>query len=90
VALTVGLNPAISHSPEVLEFALGTLGLLLGDSPYRRGGRSTGFSFLSALAGADVDVDGRPWLVAGLPAARSRRRPGSRIPVTVRTSPRRR
>jgi hypothetical protein len=68
VALTVGLNPAISHAPEVLELALGTLGLLLGDPPHRAArGRRSGFSFLATLAGADAQADGRPWLLRGLP-----------------------
>ena len=73
VALTVGLNPAISHAPEVPELGVGTVGLLVGDSPYLRGTRATRFSFLTVLSGADVEVDGRPWLVGGLPAAPRRR-----------------
>ena len=76
VALTVGLNPAISHAPEALELASGTLGLLLGDPPYRDGRPRSGFSFLATLAGADVDIDARPWLVRGsAPAPRGRRHP---------------
>ncbi|MGA8542616.1 MAG: hypothetical protein WB947_03630 [Thermoplasmata archaeon] len=67
VALTIGLNPAISHAPEVLELGLGTLGLLLGDAPPGSRGPRSGFSFLATLAGADVEVDGRPWLVGGVP-----------------------
>ncbi|MGC2359276.1 MAG: hypothetical protein WA691_03095 [Thermoplasmata archaeon] len=61
VALTIGLNPAVSNAPEVLELGVGTIGLLLGDAPYRGGGRRSGFSFLAALAGARVAADGRPW-----------------------------
>jgi len=76
VALTVGLNPAIDRAPEVVELGLGTLGLLLGDPPRRAGTPSSGFSFLAALAGANVEADGRPWLVSGAaaPPLRKRRR----------------
>jgi leucyl aminopeptidase (aminopeptidase T) len=72
-ALTIGLNPAVSHAPEVLEFGAGTLGLLLGDSPYLRGTHRARFSYLAALAGADVEVDGRPWMVGGLLRTKGRR-----------------
>jgi hypothetical protein len=73
-ALTIGLNPEISQAPEVLEYGAGTVGLLLGDSPRRRGFRRSGFSFLATLAEADVEADERPWLRAGAPPARLRRR----------------
>ncbi|MGA9838991.1 MAG: hypothetical protein WBE40_02835 [Thermoplasmata archaeon] len=71
VALTVGLNPAISRAPELQELAEGTLGLLLGDRSFDRGPRRTSFSYLSALAGADADADGRPWLAGGTPTVGS-------------------
>ena len=82
VALTVGLNPAITHAPEVQELGEGTLGLLLGDAPYRADGGQPRFSFLAALSGAEVDADGRAWLVRGRLAVRpdsgTRRRAGAR------------
>lgn len=67
IALTLGLNPAISRAPEVVELGLGTTGLLLGDAPYPSRDPRSGLSFLAALAGADIEVDGQPWLVGGLP-----------------------
>jgi hypothetical protein len=74
VALTVGLNPEIARAPEVLELGLGTLGILLGDSPKGGPGPRPGFSFLATLAGAEVRVDGTPWLRGGRPAGAPRRR----------------
>lgn len=65
VALTVGLNPAISHAPEAQELGEGTVGLLLSDAPYRAESRQPRFSFLAALEGADVDAEGRAWLAGG-------------------------
>ncbi|MGI0071382.1 MAG: hypothetical protein ACRECT_04855 [Thermoplasmata archaeon] len=67
VALTVGLNPAIAHAPELPELALGTVGLVLGTSSLRPGGSPSGGIRLPVLTGADVHVDGRPWLVRGAP-----------------------
>jgi leucyl aminopeptidase (aminopeptidase T) len=72
VALTVGLNPTVSRAPELLEFAAGTLGLLLGESPYGVGRRGSAFSYLTLLAGAIVEVEGRPWALKD--RARARRR----------------
>jgi hypothetical protein len=65
IALTVGLNPAVSHAPELQELGEGTLGLLLGDAPFRSDSGRPGFSFLAALAGGNVEADGRPWLSGG-------------------------
>lgn len=60
IALTVGLNPAISQAPEVQELADGTVGLLLGDSAYRPAGTQPRFSFLAPLAGAAITLEPRP------------------------------
>jgi hypothetical protein len=73
VALTIGLNPEIAHAPEVLELGWGTLGILLGDAPNGTPGSRPGFSFLATLAGADVYVDGVPWLRHGRPVPAARR-----------------
>jgi hypothetical protein len=73
VALTVGLNPEISRAPEALELGLGTLGILLGDPPHSGTGPRPGFSFLATLAGANVTVDGTPWLRSGRPVPAGRR-----------------
>ena len=68
VAVTVGVNPALTAAPEVESLPEGTLGLLIADAPYRPGGARPTFSFLTTLADADVDADGRSWLRAGRPA----------------------
>jgi leucyl aminopeptidase (aminopeptidase T) len=73
VALTIGLNPGITDAPEALELGLGTLGLLIGDSPFPGRQPRSGFSFLAALADADVVVDGRPWRFRERPVTRPRR-----------------
>lgn len=68
MALTVGLNPRIGAAPELPELAEGTVGLWLSERPFRPDGPRPRFSFVAPLAGADVAVDGRPWLRAGRPA----------------------
>jgi leucyl aminopeptidase (aminopeptidase T) len=85
VALTIGLNPEISHAPEVLEFGAGTLGLLIGDNPYLPSGGTGGFSFLAPLAEGDVDADDRPWLTRGLPPVSGRRGGGDGRRARTRT-----
>jgi len=76
-ALTLGLNPAIAHAPELGELAAGTVGLVLGGRA-RGDGRPARFRYLSLLAGADVTVAGRPWIRAGAPAAHRAPRRGVR------------
>jgi len=64
-ALTFGLNPGISKAPELAEVAAGTVGLLLGDNRVAGGRRRARFSYLTTLAEASVELDGRPWMVDG-------------------------
>ncbi len=71
-ALTFGLNPAIVRAPELGEIAEGSVGLLLGDNRPVGGRNRARFSYLTTLAEADVDLDGRPWLVGGRPTGRER------------------
>lgn len=66
-ALTFGVNPAISRAPEVGEVAAGTVGLLLGGNRALGGRNPSRFTYLSMLAGAQVDLDGEPFLADGLP-----------------------
>jgi leucyl aminopeptidase (aminopeptidase T) len=78
-ALTFGLNPGIARAPEVGEIAAGAVGLLLGDSRPIGGRNTSRFSYLTTLAEADVDLDGRPWIVGGRrPHARRRASPEAR------------
>jgi len=68
-ALTFGLNPDLTKAPELGEIAEGTVGLLLGDNRAAGGRRRARFSYLTTLAEASVELDGRPWIVDGrLPA----------------------
>jgi leucyl aminopeptidase (aminopeptidase T) len=84
-SVAIGLNPEIRSAPEVLELAAGTVTLVVGDPPAgARGLRWPRFVLHASLAGADVEVDGRPWMANGvLPpsGARSERptRRGSRL-----------
>lgn len=65
-ALTFGVNPAISHAPEVGEVAAGTVGLLLGENRSLGGRNPSRFSYLATLAGATVELDGHPFLEDGV------------------------
>ena len=67
VELSVGLNPQVSRAPEVGELEIGTLGLALAAGTAGSPG-SRRWSFRSLLHGADVNLDGHPWLVGGRPA----------------------
>lgn len=64
-ALTFGLNPAISHAPEMGEVARGSVGLLLGGNRSLGGRNPSRFAHLTTLAGAHVDLDGEPFLEEG-------------------------
>jgi len=65
--LSVGLNPRVARAPEIGDLGAGVLGLRLGGprGPGRRRGGAA--AYVSLLHGADVDLDGRPWLSAGRP-----------------------
>jgi leucyl aminopeptidase (aminopeptidase T) len=64
-ALTFGVNPAIFRAPEVGEVAAGTVGLLLGGNRSLGGRNPSRFAYLTTLGGANVDLDGEPFLVEG-------------------------
>lgn len=67
MALTLGLNPRVGAAPEFPELSEGTVGLWLSERPYRPDGPRPRISFLASLEGADVALDGRPWLRGGRP-----------------------
>ncbi len=75
-ALTVGLNPALARAPEILDLAAGTVTLEVRDATPR--GRLPRFVFPASLAGADVEIDGRPWIREGALPARASASPVSR------------
>lgn len=60
-ALLFGVNPAIVRAPEVTEKAAGAVSLVLGDDRRWGGRRRALFSFVSTIAGAEVELDGRPF-----------------------------
>jgi leucyl aminopeptidase (aminopeptidase T) len=66
LAIAIGLNPEIARAPELLDLALGTVTLGVGDSPRRPTGRPPRFVFQASVAGADLSVDGRPVLRGGV------------------------
>ncbi|MGA8710894.1 MAG: hypothetical protein WB786_06670, partial [Thermoplasmata archaeon] len=70
--LLFGVNPAISHAPEVAEVAAGAVSLLLGRNRSLGGRNSSRFAYLTTLTGANVELDGEPFLREGAPVASPR------------------
>jgi leucyl aminopeptidase (aminopeptidase T) len=64
-AIAFGVNPRVGRAPEVGELAPGAVSLVLGAGAVGRGGRRAPFSRVVTLTGADVEIDGRPWLSGG-------------------------
>jgi leucyl aminopeptidase (aminopeptidase T) len=64
-ALTFGVNPATSQAPEVGEVAQGTVGLLLGGNRSLGGRNGSRLAYLTMLAEASVELDGKPFLDGG-------------------------
>jgi hypothetical protein len=83
--LSIGLNPRVDRAPEVGDLARGTVGLRF-DVPTPRRDRS-GFPSvpLALLAGGDLHVDGRAWILGGRPVGgvpgATGRRSGRRRPA---------
>jgi hypothetical protein len=65
--LSLGLNPRVVRAPEIGDLGAGALGLRFGGARLRSRPDASG-PYVSLLHGADVDLDGRPWLVGGRPA----------------------
>jgi leucyl aminopeptidase (aminopeptidase T) len=83
-AIAIGLNPEVRSAPEVQPLAAGTVTLVLGDARSRRGASAPRFVLDASLAGATVEVDGRPVLVDGaLPSPAAPRRARSRRSARV-------
>ncbi|HTW77365.1 MAG TPA: hypothetical protein VMG14_06335 [Thermoplasmata archaeon] len=84
-SVLVGLNPEADRAPETADLAAGTVTLEVGDPAPRPRDRLPRFALLASLAGAEVELDGRPWILGGaLPVARPRRP----TPVGARRTPR--
>ncbi|MFY9716560.1 MAG: aminopeptidase [Thermoplasmata archaeon] len=64
-AIAFGLNSRIRRAPEVGDLAEGAVSLRLGGEAAAGGRRRAIFSRVVTLTGADVELDGRPWLSGG-------------------------
>jgi len=70
--LVFGVNPAISYAPEVAEVAAGAVSLRIGGHRTASGALPSRFTYVSALSGATVELDGRPFLRDGSPVSPTR------------------
>lgn len=66
-ALVFGANPRADRAPELGAIALGHIGLLFGDDRAIGGPHRARFTYLTSLAEADIEVDGRPAWRRGRP-----------------------
>jgi leucyl aminopeptidase (aminopeptidase T) len=62
---SVGLNPEITHLPQMEDQELGAILLGIGGNHFRGGKNVSTFGAWMVLNGADVAVDGRPLIEAG-------------------------
>ena len=62
---SVGLNPELSHSPQMEDQELGSVMVRLGGNQFAGGKNPSPFSVWTVLKGADVALDGRPILEGG-------------------------
>ncbi len=64
---TIGLNPALSDAPSFEDQALGIVSVYVGGNAFYGGKSKTPFQAYLMLQGADVELDGKPLLRAGVP-----------------------
>ena len=62
---SVGLNPEISHLPQMEDQELGAVLLSIGGNTFRGGKNASPFGTWAVLTGADVAIDGKPLLEGG-------------------------
>ena len=62
---SIGLNPEISHLPQMEDQERGAVLLQIGGNSFRGGKNASPFGAWSVLTGADVTVDGRALIVDG-------------------------
>jgi leucyl aminopeptidase (aminopeptidase T) len=63
--VSIGLNPEISHLPQMEDQELGAVLFQIGGNSFRGGKNKSPFGAWMALTGADVTVDGKPILEGG-------------------------
>jgi leucyl aminopeptidase (aminopeptidase T) len=63
--ISVGLNPAISLSPQMEDQELGTVMVRVGGNGFLGGKNRINFGSWLVLRGADLSIDGRPVVTAG-------------------------
>ncbi len=63
--LSIGLNPRIARAPEAGDLARGAVGLRIEVATGPGGVAGPRPAHVALLTGADVEVDGRPWIVGG-------------------------
>jgi leucyl aminopeptidase (aminopeptidase T) len=62
---SVGLNPEITHLPQMEDQELGAVLVQLGGNTFRGGKNASPFGAWSAVTGADVTIDGKPLVQGG-------------------------
>ena len=65
---TIGLNPALSEAPSYEDQALGIVSVYVGGNAFYGGKSKSPFQAYLMLQGADVTLNGKPLLRAGVPA----------------------
>jgi leucyl aminopeptidase (aminopeptidase T) len=63
--ISIGLNPEISHLPQMEDQEIGAVLLQIGANDFRGGKNSSPFGAWSVVTGADVAIDGKPLLEGG-------------------------
>jgi leucyl aminopeptidase (aminopeptidase T) len=64
-AFSVGLNPEITHLPQMEDQELGALFFTIGGNTFRGGKNASPFGAWTVLTGADLSIDGKPVVVGG-------------------------
>ncbi len=65
---TIGLNPALSEAPSYEDQALGIVSVYVGGNTFYGGKSKSTFQAYLMLQGANVELNGKPLLRAGVPA----------------------
>jgi len=63
--LSIGLNPEITHLPQMEDQELGAVLLQLGNNTFRGGKNASTFGAWTVVTGANVSIDGAPVIRGG-------------------------